>query len=341
MLQLASDIGNRAPGATNMDDEILPSPEIEAIVRRWLTSYGQNDAEAVSNLFSESPALTYVGSAENEIWTDDILRQNFSAYTKELPDFIPSVESIIGYQRGSVGWAQWLGGARRLDMDKTVLYRTTFILVLEKGVWRIVHIHNSIPVSNVESFGYEALSFDELMVAAAVETPSIPRSGMASVMFTDISDSTALAQTLGDARWTTSVEKHLDLIGGIITSSGGQLVKSLGDGTMSTFTSAAASLTAAQLIQQAVAAEPSEPRLRTRIGVHTGDVVQAENDFFGTVVNKAARIAAIAAPDEIRVSDATRIMVGGALEFKFSDPATVPLKGLQGDHLIYRLDATT
>jgi len=322
-----------------MDDEIRPSPEIEAIVRRWLTSYGRNDAEAVSNLFSESPALTYVGSAENEVWTSDMLRKNFVAYNDDVPEFVQHEESLTAYERGSVGWAQWLGAARRLDTDKTVTYRSTFIFVLEKGVWRIVHFHNSNPVSNLESLGFEARSFDELVVAAAAATPNIPRSGMASVMFTDIADSTALAQTLGDARWASSVEKHLNLISGIITSSGGQLVKSLGDGTMSTFTSAAASLTAAQLIQQAVAAEPSEPRLRTRIGVHTGDVVQAENDFFGTVVNKAARIAAIAAPDEIRVSDATRIMVGGALEFKFSDPATVPLKGLQGDHLIYRLDS--
>lgn len=324
-----------------MDDEILPSPEIEAIVRRWITSFGRNDAEAVTNAFSKSSALSYIGSAENEFWTGNVLRQNFAHYNEDVPDFAHFEDSLIGYERGSVGWAQWIGGVRTLDSGKTAKYRSTFILVLEKDVWRIVHIHNSNPVSNIESMGFEARSFDDLMTAAAAATPNIPRSGMASVMFTDIADSTALAQTLGDARWTSSVEKHLNLIGGVITSSGGQLVKSLGDGTMSTFTSAAASLTAAQLIQQAVAAEPSEPRLRTRIGVHTGDVVQAENDFFGTVVNKAARIAAIAAPDEIRVSDATRIMVGGALEFEFSDPATIPLKGLQGDHLIYRLDATT
>jgi adenylate cyclase len=75
-----------------------------------------------------------------------------------------------------------------------------------------------------------------------------------------------------------------------------------------------------------------------RIGINTGDVVQSGDDFFGTVVNKAARIAGITGAGEIRISDATRIMVGGASEFQFSDPANVMLKGLEGDHQVYRID---
>jgi adenylate cyclase len=324
-----------------MTDEIKPSPEIEAIVRRWLTSYGRRDADAVTNLFSESPALTYIGSAEDEFLTGDTLRQHFATYTEDVPDFVHFEDLITGFERGSVGWAIWTGGTRRPDTGKTARFRTTFILNLEKAVWRLIHVHNSNPVANIESMGYEPRSFDELIAAAEAATPTIPQSGMASVMFTDIADSTALAQALGDENWAQLVERHLDLVGDIIAKSGGNLVKSLGDGTMSTFTSAVAALSAAKLVQQAVAAEMAEPRLRTRIGLHTGDVVQAGGDFFGIVVNKAARVAALAAPEEIRVSEATRMMVGGSREFRFSDPATVPLKGLEGDHLVYRLDNGT
>jgi adenylate cyclase len=324
-----------------MTTDIKHSPEIEAIVRRWLTSYGRRDADAVTNLFSESPALTYIGSAEDEFLTGDTLRQHFATYTEDVPDFVHFEDRVQGFERGPIGWAFWFGGTRRPDTGKTARFRTTFILNLEKDVWRLIHVHNSNPVANIESMGYEARSFDELIAAAEATEPTIPKSGMASVMFTDIADSTALAQALGDENWTASIERHLDLVGEIIAKSGGNLVKSLGDGTMSTFTSAARVLNAAKWIQQAVAAEIAEPRLRIRIGLHTGDVVQAGDDFFGTVVNKAARVAALAAPDEIRVSEATRIMVGGSNEFRFGDPATVPLKGLEGDHLIYRLDGGT
>jgi class 3 adenylate cyclase len=67
-------------------------------------------------------------------------------------------------------------------------------------------------------------------------------------------------------------------------------------------------------------------------------VIENKGDFFGTVVNKAARINSAAAPDEIRVSDATKIMLGRADGFVFEDPQEVPLKGLDGEHRIYRLN---
>ena len=81
-----------------------------------------------------------------------------------------------------------------------------------------------------------------------------------------------------------------------------------------------------------------EPVLLVRIGLHTGDLIIADDDFFGTVVNKAARICTIAAPGEIRVSDATRAMIGDSLDFVFDTPISVPLRGLPGEHLLYRLE---
>lgn len=65
---------------------------------------------------------------------------------------------------------------------------------------------------------------------------------------------------------------------------------------------------------------------------------QAGDDFFGTVINKAARVAAMAGPDEIDLSDATRVMVGTGTDFTFFEPVAVTLKGLEGEHRIYRLD---
>jgi class 3 adenylate cyclase len=87
----------------------------------------------------------------------------------------------------------------------------------------------------------------------------------------------------------------------------------------------------------AIAESAGEPRLQIRIGLHTGDLVEQEGDVFGTVVNKAARVASSAAPSEIRLSEATRIMVGTG-EFGFSDKASVARKGLEGEHVIHKLD---
>ena len=225
-----------------------------------------------------------------------------------------------------------------IDASKSTSMRSTVIFNLEKGVWKIIHVHHSIPVANIQSFGYEARGFEELLDAALSSPQDLGHSGIASIMFTDIADSTTIAEAIGDDRWTEAVKRHLQLVKSEITQAGGLLVKSLGDGVMSSFASARAALAAAKAIQRANAQELAEPQLQIRIGLHTGEIITSDSDHFGTVVNKAARIAGLAAPGDIRVSDATRIMVGSAKDFKFTDPVTVPLKGLEGEHAVYRLE---
>ena len=100
-------------------------------------------------------------------------------------------------------------------------------------------------------------------------------------------------------------------------------------------------MSAARSIQTAIATSRENPRFRVRIGIHTGDVVESGDDFFGTVVNKAARIAATAGPGEIRVSDTTRHLALCDGEFSFSDRTSMALRGLAGEHLIHRLEWQT
>ncbi len=63
-------------------------------------------------------------------------------------------------------------------------------------------------------------------------------------------------------------------------------------------------------------------------------MIEAGDDFFGTVVNKAARVATAAEPDEILASDATRVMIGGAQDFIFGDGTEVQLKGFEGCQMV-------
>ena len=186
----------------------------------------------------------------------------------------------------------------------------------------------------------EHAAFDQLIQSARLGYRSAEDESTATVMFTDIANSTHIANMLGDRVWATTITLHLETLSGVIEENGGKIVKTLGDGTMSTFSSARAAMSAAKKIQNIVAVSEREPRLEVRIGVHTGDVIQSDGDFFGNVVNKAARIASSANPGQILVSDATRVMVGSDSEYSFGDPASVNFKGIEGAHSVLQLHWT-
>lgn len=290
---------------------ITPSPELAAIVRRWLRSYASGDKEAVVNLFSDDASLGYIGTSHEEIWRDDTLRRGMPSYMDDIPNFTWNRDDFRSFECGDFGWVECNADVS-LDNGKEGSFRSTFILHLEKGMWKIVHVHNSSPVSNMQSMGYESRGIEDLLDAALAAPTNLPKTGIATIMFTDIADSTVIAETIGDARWSIEVKSHLETVNGIVAEHLGVVVKSLGDGTMSSFPSARAALLAAKALQHAMEQTVSEPQLRIRIGLHTGDLIEQDGDMFGTVVNKAARIASVAHPGEIRLSDATKIMVGSS-----------------------------
>ena len=318
---------------------IRQSPELAAIVERWNAAVIQRDGETLRNLLSTQDALHYVGSAEGESWSGQVLRDGIADHFREIPDFEQGPAVVEAYENGETGWAHWSGSFTFSgSTNVTAVHRITFVFVLEAGAWKIAHIHISNPMSNVEKMGIEHQALNALVEAAREGFRLDQREGMASIMFTDIANSTAITSVLGDAVWAGAVRDHLAMVGAVVASQGGQLVKSLGDGTMSSFSSAREALAAAVEIQRRNADPKAEPPLSLRIGIHSGEVIQTEDDFFGTVVNKAARIAVVAAPEQIRVSDATRVMVGRSDEFEFADAVALALRGLEGEHLIYRLE---
>jgi class 3 adenylate cyclase len=324
-----------------VNDPFTPSPELAAIAKRWIESYAARRSEAVVNLFSSSAATTFIGSDEGELLTGAGFHQTFQAFSNDQVKLVTRDIEATGYQAGDFGWVWVTMWVDAPEAGKSVRFRNTFIFHLERDVWRIVHIHNSNPKPNIESMGYTSRSIEELAASARSGKLDLGQTGIASVMFTDIVDSTALAAAMGDAAWSQTIQRHLGKISGVITDHGGRMVKSLGDGTLSSFASARAALAAAQAIQQMMQSEQTEPRLILRIGIHTGDVVHADNDVLGGVVNKAARVAASAHPGDVRLSDATRAMIGQTSEFQFSAPLEASLKGLEGQHILYRLDWQT
>ncbi|MCI0779680.1 MAG: adenylate/guanylate cyclase domain-containing protein [Chloroflexi bacterium] len=122
---------------------------------------------------------------------------------------------------------------------------------------------------------------------------------------------------------------------------GGFEVKSLGDGFMLAFSSARRALQCAMAIQRAFAVHnqdhPEEP-IMVRIGLHTGELVQEMEDFFGKNVILASRIADQAQGGEILVSSLLKELTESAGDIRFGEPQEVELKGLAGLNRVYQVD---
>jgi class 3 adenylate cyclase len=156
--------------------------------------------------------------------------------------------------------------------------------------------------------------------------------GTVTVLFTDIEGSTQLTEALGDAEWIRVLRGHNALVRDQVAAHSGIEVKSQGDGFMLAFASAEDALRCAIEIQRALVEAPSDGhRLRVRIGLHIGEPIREEDDFFGKDVVLAARIAAEARGGEILASRLVRELTEGS-GFSFTDPTDVELKGLSGMH---------
>ena len=313
------------------------SPEIEAIVRRWAKAREAGDVELADSFFSRSDHLMSIGSDENE-WTFGAeMFVMTAAHIPETPTEKMELLQLHAFEHGEVGWAA-MEQRRTSPSGRPGIFRQTFVFVLEMGAWKIVHNHFSAPVSNLDAFGADLTNTLSDLVDSVVAEPQVAAAvtGTATLVFTDLVDSTPLSIQLGEKKWSETITSHFDAVQSMVESEGGIVVKTLGDGGMYAFDSGAAALRAAAGIQRIVAAM-SDPELQVRIGVHTGDVVQTEGDFLGSTVAKAARVAAAAQGGEIMVSSSTAGMVTSN-EFDFELPKSVELKGLDGMHQLQPLN---
>jgi len=313
------------------------SSEIEAVVRRFLAARLEGDVEMMRNLHSDSEQVRLIGSDGHEWFQGhDEVVGIWEIHLRETEIVDTTLLRLEAFENGETGWAA-IEQQRTLPNGETHIYRITMVLQLEAGSWKVVQIHFSIPVDNEEVVGIELTrSLSELLASFDTDSESSVLGdamfSTATFVFTDLVDSTVLTQSLGDRTWSDLITAHFNTVRGIVEQEGGSVVRTLGDGGMFVFSSGASALVAAVRIQRAVTASP-EDGLRIRVGVHTGDVLQDHDDYFGLTVNKAARVAAAAQGHQILVSSTTVDMVN-TTEFEFGDPITVELKGIDGTHIL-------
>jgi class 3 adenylate cyclase/dienelactone hydrolase len=146
---------------------------------------------------------------------------------------------------------------------------------------------------------------------------------LATVMFTDIVDSTKRAAELGDRQWRALLNRHDTAVRAQIARFRGHEVKSLGDGFLATFDGPARAVRCAA----AIAGSVQPLGLAVRSGLHTGEIELNHDDIGGIAVHTAARVVAMAGPGETLVSSTVRDLVAGS-GLRFLDRGHHALRGL-------------
>jgi adenylate cyclase len=321
---------------------VARSPEIEAVVRRYLHAVEEADLDAIRAMIDPGDHMVLLGSdpAERILGSDAV--EFLVVAAKHRRKYGYNIQQIDAFEHGSVGWVA-LDALAEFQLDDSkpdlrydpLLMRISATLKLDEGKWQIVQWHFSAPAPDDPAVAGEDLTaaMNEMIEAfkdasEVSDLTSRLRTNTVSLVFTDIVDSTVRAADVGDEAWTVLVTNHLEDIERITSQNDGIVVKTTGDGAMLAFSSARKAVHAAIAVRRAAAEIDADSPLRLRIGVHIGEAVKTDVDYFGQTVNEAARIMAAAEPDQILVSDLVRSLVGEIPELRFDSPLNLELKGI-------------
>ncbi|HWF54270.1 MAG TPA: adenylate/guanylate cyclase domain-containing protein [Solirubrobacteraceae bacterium] len=162
-----------------------------------------------------------------------------------------------------------------------------------------------------------------------------PERILATVMFSDIVDSTRHAVELGDSRWRAILESLERPIGELLMRHRGRAVKTMGDGFLATFDGPARGIRCAEAIRE-LAREQFGVEVRS--GLHTGEIELIGDDIGGLAVHIGARVGALAGPGEVLVSGTVKDLVAGS-GIAFTDRGEHELKGVPDQWRLWAADA--
>jgi class 3 adenylate cyclase len=211
-----------------------------------------------------------------------------------------------------------------------LLHRRHDLLVnVRNSRWLAEHLPNARLVElpgRDHSLIYETpeISFGEIQefLTGARDAPE-PERILATVLFTDIVDSTRMASELGDHGWRELLERHQREVREALGRFEGREVKSTGDGFLSTFDGPARAIRCARAIVES----SGGLGIRVRAGLHTGECEAMGDDIGGIAVHIAARVSALAEPGEVLVSRTVKDLVAGS-GIEFTDRGAHALKGV-------------
>jgi class 3 adenylate cyclase len=159
---------------------------------------------------------------------------------------------------------------------------------------------------------------------------------LTTLLFTDIVESTEMAERLGDRAWKQLLNGHDGAVRGLIERYRGREAGTTGDGFVATFDAPAQAIRCAL----AISAASNGLGVQDRVGVHTGEVEMADGELRGLAVHLAARIMNAAGPGEVYVSaTATELASGAGIDFE--DRGSHELKGFAGARQLFRAQGSS
>jgi class 3 adenylate cyclase len=162
-----------------------------------------------------------------------------------------------------------------------------------------------------------------------------PETVLATVLFTDIADSTKKLAELGDRGWAELVSRHHSLVRRQLDAFRGTEIDTAGDGFFASFEGPMRAIRCARAISESVRPLGVE----VRAGLHTGECERVDGKIGGLAVNIGARVAAAAAPGELLVSRTVKDLVAGSA-VRFDDRGTHELKGVPGEWRLYAVTSS-
>jgi class 3 adenylate cyclase len=161
--------------------------------------------------------------------------------------------------------------------------------------------------------------------------PGEERRAMATILFTDIVDSTVLLREAGDVAWKRTLAMHDDVVRTVLAGFSGREIETGGDSFLVVFDGAERAIRCALALVEALAAI----RIPIRVGIHSGEVVSSGDQVRGVAVHTAARILAEAGAGDVLVSGSTRDLAEGATGLTFDSRGSYALKGLEREHELF------
>lgn len=333
----------------------LEGPEVDA-TRYKLAAKAGRDAAAAGDTsqavarFEEALALWRGipelpegrrGTSEKTRWIE-----GYAALVEDRADALLATgraAELIGELEGAVGdaplrerrWAQLMLALYRAGRQGEALgafQRARALLAEELGVD---------PGPDLRRLEAAIVAQDaKLETPAAQHVPAVTRA--VTFLLTDIEGSTAAWEADAGAM-AVALARHDELVEQVVTSRGGRLIKTRGEGdaTFSVFDRPSAAAIAAIDLQEAISGEPwalREP-MRVRVALHTGEVEFRDGDYFGRAVNRAARLRSLASGGQILCSGATAELVMDSLpdDVVLADLGTRELRNLARPERVFEL----
>jgi class 3 adenylate cyclase len=278
----------------------------------------------------------------SDAYFDRVLRRSFSSVADD-PDFRRWFSNMMLF--GASPGAAMTVHRMAMDVDVRdvlpVVRVPTLVLHGRGNAEEAGYVADRIPNSQRVELGGEDFSLwlmpgvtreIERFVSSAWDEPE-PPTVLATVLFTDIVDSTARTAELGDRGWAELVVAHNAVVRRCIERFGGDEVDTAGDGFFVTFDGPIRGIRCAQ----AILAGLEELGLGIRIGLHTGECQVADGKVRGIAVNIGARVSALADQGEVLVSSTVKDLVAGS-GIAFAERGSTELKGVPGEWRLYAVE---